>query len=129
MKSSETVLWILAGIGVASLLWLAQQQTQDGIAVPEVQDEAQLMGMGVGANLSLSTGTPLEIATTNHHHGWHPGYDPDPHGTPVSQCNVRYPVVPGGNISTVMHKGWSRMTLDSPAGNDWRLNPPEAAVL
>jgi hypothetical protein len=85
------------------------------------------MGLGVQAGMRVNAGTPLDTSHTNH--GWHPGYDPDPSAQPVTQSRVRYPAVPGGNISTVMHKGWSSVANSQPPGRDWWLNPPEAAVL
>jgi hypothetical protein len=108
------------------LLYCANQQTGDQV-IPEVQTEAQVMGLGVQAGMRVNAGTPLD--TQHHLHGWHPGYDPDPSAQPVVEPRHRYPAVPGGNISTVMHNGWSRMSKAAPAGNDWRINPPEAAVI
>lgn len=126
MKSSEIVLWSLAGVGVAVLLFMAQQQTGEPY-VPSVQSDEDVMGLGLQASMRFNVGTPLECTNTNH--GWHPGYDPDPSACKTVTTPHRYPAVPGGNLSTVMHQGWSRFNDGAPAGNDWRLNPPEAAVL
>lgn len=126
MTPNETTIYIIAGIGVAALVWYASQQT-DSVAVPEVQGEGQVMGLGVSADLAFGEGTPLDM--TQHFHGYHPGYDPAPSAQPVTQSRHRYPVLPGGNISNVMHHGWSQVAKNSPAGNDWRLNPPEVAVI
>jgi len=126
MTPNELTVYALAGIGVAVLVYYAYSQTDD-VAVPEVQGEGQVMGLGVRADINVGEGTPLDMA--QHFHGWHPGYDPDPSAQPVTQSRCRYPVLPGGNISSVMHHGWSQVGSNSPSGNDWRLNPPEVAVI
>lgn len=126
-NDGKVLLTVLAGVGVIALLYYAQQQTGEGQPVPQVQTEAQVMGLGVQAGMRVNAGTPLDTRHTNH--GWHPGFDPDPSAQPVVESKVRYPAIPGGNISTVMHNGWSQACKAAPAGNDWRLNPPEAAVI
>jgi hypothetical protein len=128
MKPNEVAIWSLAGIGVLTLLYFAQQQTDERI-VPAIQADENVGGIGIqeSAGFSLTTGTPLDMS--QHIHGWHPGYDPDPTGQPVTHSKHRYPVVPGGNLSTVMHHGWGACVTRAPAGNDWFTTPPEAAVL
>lgn len=127
MNPNEMTVWTLAGLGILALLWIAQQQNQDRL-VPETQKDEDAVSLGIQASTPiLSVGTNLD--TDWEIHGWHPGFDPQPHATPVTSPRHRYPAIPGGNISTVMHKGWSSLINDAPAGNDWRLNPPEAAVL
>lgn len=92
-----------------------------------------MMGMGVagsvkfGPDMRVNSGTALDMRPEMHQ--WMPGYDPDPSATPVVTMRQRYPAVPGGNISTVMHRGFSAFNNASPADNDWRVDPPEAAVL
>lgn len=127
-KGTQYTLAILAGIGVAALFYAINQQTQDAAPIPEIQGEAQVMGHGVQAGMKVEAGSPLHNNFCLNH-GYHPGYDPVPTAQPVTQSRHRYPALPGGNISTVIHKGWSAATQDAPAGNDWRINPPEAAVL
>lgn len=126
-NGNELTVAALAGLGLVALLYMINQQTQDAQPVPEIQRESQVMGLGVQGGQNIGDGTPLDMS--QHHHGWHPGYDPDPTCQPVTQSKVRYPALPGGNISSVMHGGWSRMSLKAPAGNDWFTTPPEAAVL
>lgn len=121
------VLCIIGGVVVVYLLYTASQQTGETGPVPETQGELQVMGLGVQAGMRVNAGTPLDMS--HEIHGWHPGYDPDPSAQPVTQSRHRYPAIPGGNISTVIHKGWSAACNDAPAGNDWFRNPPEAAVL
>ena len=126
MNDKEMVVCVLAGIGLISLLYVAQNMTGDHV-VPETQSDEDMVGLNVKANLSVGTNTPLDM--DHKIHGWYPGYDPDPQAQPVTNSRHRYPSVPGGNLSTVMHKGWGGMNTSSPAGNDWRVDPPEAAVL
>lgn len=127
MKDTEITVWIVAGLGLAAIVYMINQQTGGIAPTPEIQGEAQVMGLGVRASVNYGAGTPLDMSY--HHHGWHPGYDPDPTGQPVTQSKHRYPAVPGGNISTVMHKGWGSCVHSAPGGeNNWFLTPPEAAI-
>ena len=126
-KGAQYTIAVLAGLGLVGLLYMINQQTGDGQYVPETQKESQVMGLGIQAGMRVNAGTPLE--TSHETIGWHPGYDPDPSCQPVTQSPHRYPAVPGGNITTVMHKGWNAAAMNAPAGNDWWLNPPEASVL
>lgn len=122
-----TVLTILAGIGVLTLIYYANQDPEASKIVPQVQGEAQMMGLNVTLDTNTKAGSPLDMS--QHIHGYHPGYDPDPTAQPVTQSKHRYPAVAGGNISTVMHQGWGACVNKAPAGNAWLIAPPEAAVL
>lgn len=124
---AKVLLCVAAGAGIAVLLYMAQQQTNDSLPVPQTQKENQVMGLGVQAGMRVNAGTVLD--TRHEIHGWHPGFDPDPSAQPVVDSKVRYPAVPGGNISTVAHNGWSGMALSSPSGDNWFNNPPEAAII
>ena len=104
MKDTEMTVWILAGLGLLAILYLINDGTDGFRPTPGVQGEAQLKGLNVLPDYDLQTGTVLD--TSNEHHGWHPGHDPVPQAQPVTYSKHRYPAVPGGNISTVMHKGW-----------------------
>lgn len=127
MKPEEITVWILAGLGVLTLVYIAQQQTGK-VFVPEIQSDESMVSLGAQLNTAqLQLGTNLDTEWAIH--GWHPGYDPDEHAVPVTQSKHRYPAVPGGNLSTVMHKGWASLINNAPAGNDWRIIPPEAAIL
>ena len=116
-------------IGAAIAFYYANQSS--GVSpVPEIQTEDQVMGMGVRAGISYNANTHLDMNPALHF--WAPGFNENLVGLPPSEGGTvktphRYPALPGGNISTVMHKGWSG--LESPACNDWFRNPPEAAVL
>jgi hypothetical protein len=126
MNPNEAAIYVLAGIGVLGLIYFAQQQTGDQI-VPAIQSDEMVEGLGFQASMRINAGTPLDTSWENH--GWCPGYDPSPAPQPVTQSKVRYPAVPGGNLSTVMHKGWSSCINSAPAGNTWMVAPPEAAVI
>jgi hypothetical protein len=123
------VLFILAG----GTLAFAVNASDDRPGVPSIQTESQVMGMGVKAGLrfdSYGSGTMLDM--TPKLHFWAPGFDENLVGLPPNQggtvkCPHRYPAVPGGNVSTVIHKGWSG--LEEPTCNAWFRNPPEAAVI
>jgi hypothetical protein len=126
MKPNETAICVLGGMGIAALVYYAYSQTGSQ-PIPQVQGEGQAMGLGIQAGMRVNAGTPLSLDPDIHL--WHPGNDPVNTGQPTVQPRHRYPAIPGGNMSTVMHKGWDSMTKDSPSGNDWRVSPPEAAVL
>jgi hypothetical protein len=127
MTGNETTILIIGAIGVAVIAYLINEQTDGAIPVPEAQKETQMMGLGVqGATLG-GKGSPLDMSVETHF--WTPGYDDCNPTQPTTQPRVRYPAVPGGNVSYVMHHGWSNMAQDAPAGNDWIFNPPEAAVI
>lgn len=125
-KGAQYTLCILAGIGVVALLYAISQNTEDSVYVPSTQKES-MVGLNAPSRFNIGAGTLLD---TNHpDHGWYPGYDPDPSAQPVTYSKHRYPAVPGGNISNVIHMGWSNMAQRAPADWQWQLNPPEAAVL
>jgi hypothetical protein len=130
MPLSSKEIGVCAGfvffIGVA--IYIATSNTPDNSKpIPSTQTEDQVMGMGVQSGMRVNAGTPLDCHPQTHF--WTPGFDPDGGSMATIVTPHRYPAIPGGNTSTVMHKGWSAFTNDSPADNDWRLNPPEVAVL
>lgn len=128
MKDSEVTVWAIAGLGLLAIIYLINSNTGGMKPVPDTQRESQFDGVAIKQNANYGVGTPLDMS--QHHHGWHPGYDPDPTGQPVTQSKHRYPAVSGGNISSVMHNGWSSVAHISPGGdNNWFLTPPEAAIL
>jgi hypothetical protein len=127
MKDQTIVCLAIGAAGIGALIWYAQKDPEASKIVPQVQGEQQMMGLGLQATMRVNAGTPLDMRQENH--GWHPGYDPDPSAQPVTQCAHRYPAVPGGNISTVIHQGWSGVANKAPAGNEWMITPPEAATL
>lgn len=121
---------VLLGLGVIGALYWASNSTTDHVVVPEVQGQMQFLGLNVnGALASNATGTPLDLSLATHFYA--PGVNPrDGMDTnKVRPTPHRYPLVPGGNISSVMHQGWGGFAQNCPPGHDWFLNPPEAAVL
>lgn len=126
MTSNELACLGIFGLGAVILVYVAMNQTGDR-AIPQVQTEDQVMGMGVPPGMRLNANTALDLRPEVHHHV--PGYDPDPTATGSVKMRLRYPALPGGNMSTVMHRGFSSFMEQSPADNDWRITPPEAAVL
>ena len=120
----------LFGLGAIIALWYATTNDDERVHVPARQTEAQFLGLNVPDLAYGNPGGPLDMSPDIHF--WAPGWTNsgatlDNH--PVVITPHRYPVVTGGNISTVMHYGWSNMAQSAPANDDWRLNPPEVAVL
>jgi hypothetical protein len=116
----------LFAIGVA--IYIATTNTpENSKPIPSTQTEDQVMGIGTQAGMRVNAGTPLDCHPLTHF--WSPGLDPDTTACQAIATPHRYPAIPGGNISTVMHKGWSAMNDSAPADGDWFRNPPEVAVL
>lgn len=115
----------LGGIGagiVVIVLYLAMQSTGDSlVGVPSVQTEAQFNAYGTDL---MGTGTPLDMSPSIHFYdeGWN---CPNQQMVPSRH---RYPVVSGGNISTVIHRGMASLINGSP-DNAWRTTPPSEETL
>lgn len=128
MNSNERVIVILGAIGAAVILYMINEQTDPGYKpVPQNQKESQMEGLNANSTMPVEAGSPLDASISTHF--WTPGYDDCNPSQPTVVSKHRYPAVPGGNISNVMHNGWSSMLVNAPAGNDWFMNPPEASVL
>lgn len=121
---------VFGGLILVALYFAVTNTAESPRRAPQYQTEAQVMGMGVASNMRMNYGTPLSMAPELHF--WAPGFN-DPgwlaEDHPVVPNRHRYPSIPGGNVSTVMHKGWSAFQEAPPANSEWFLNPPEAAVL
>lgn len=124
MNENRLAVLAIIGLGAVCFAYHAMNMSGNQDAVPEIQGEGQVMGMGVQAGMRFGEGTPLDCRPEVHF--WTPSTNDS---TGVVATAHRYPAIPGGNVSTVMHKGWSQFCKNSPANNDWRLNPPEVAVL
>jgi len=124
------VVCAVIGIAAIALFYYASQNDGSNTFVPQIQTEAQFKGLGVQVSDNLNYMYPLSIGEGIQAHFWNPDTNPRD-ATEQSYCHTkhRYPVVPGGNVSTVIHKGWARMMESAPQGNNWFMNPPEAAVL
>ncbi len=121
-------------LGAGVILYYATLKTPGSSRpIPATQRESQVMGLNVRAGITYGTpGSPLDMSAMHDLHFWAPGWSNT--GTTVDDHPVvvtphRYPAIPGGNLSTVMHKGWSSLMDSSPAMNDWFRNPPEVAIL
>ena len=132
MNEHRLAVCVLLLLGAAYALYWATQTDGDRVLVPEFQTETQVMGLGVSAGLSLpAPGAPLDMRISTHF--WDPFRNSRDQlsadmNKPIKTAH-RYPCVPGGNTSTVMHKGWSQFAESVPNSNDWFLNPPSASVL
>lgn len=129
MNQHEIALLAILGLAAAGVLYFAVSLSPGDVGVPQYQSEAQMMGLNVNAGIRLGKGTPLDLRPVVHF--WDPDNNPRDANPPcgVVTTRHRYPSVPGGNISTIIHKGWSAMSDSAPAGNDWYQNPPSTAVL
>jgi hypothetical protein len=127
LSNKEMGLCAVFGFGIAVAVYIAACSTTDNSRpIPRTQGEGQVMGIGSQAGMSVNAGTPLDCRPETHF--WSPGLDPGATCQTVVTPH-RYPAIPGGNISTIMHKGWSAMNDSAPADGDWFRNPPEVAVL
>jgi hypothetical protein len=126
-KNQVGVCAIIGLVAIAVFYYATQNTEGNSRPIPATQGEGQVMGMGVAAGMRVNAGTALDMRPECHF--WVPGLDPDGGAScqPVKTAH-RYPAIPGGNLSTVMHKGWSAFG-DSAPDNSWFTNPPEAAVL
>jgi hypothetical protein len=136
MKDIHIAILVLFLLGAGVTAYFAINSTPGGDPnVPPIQDANQVTaGLGVQNQFSASVAIDAKAAGSNtchHPHFWVPGLDPVPGATPCVQYTPhRYPALPGGNLSTVMHQGIvAACCNNAPADNDWRLNPPEVAVL
>ena len=121
--NKEIAMCAALGIGAAILLYMAMQQTDRPI--PQNQQEYQTMGLGIPSGYDTGRGTPLDMRAEIHF--WNPGDYGEDIG--VVTTPHRYPSVPGGNLTAVMHHGWACLTERTPAGNGWFLYPPAEAVI
>ena len=109
--------------------WISFTETGDQV-VPDVQTEAQFSGLGLDMGTRVNLGSNGAIDPDLHF--WHPGYDPAPGCQKVITARVRYPYVSGGNLSTVIHRGFDAMrnrVADGSCADDFRVNPPSEVNL
>lgn len=120
MTGNKQALAVLGAGVILVVLYLAQQSTGDSLAgVPKVQSEEQFSGVSSDLGNRDNTGTPLDMSPDLHF--FTPGYACPGQNLVVSRH--RYPVVSGGNISTLIHRGFDAFKLGSP-DNGWRVQPP-----
>jgi hypothetical protein len=118
-KNRTTLLVLGAGV-VLIVLYLAQQSSGDSLlGVPAVETEEQFSGLAAGIENRVSPGSMLDMSTDIHFYV--PGYNCPEQSTIYTRH--RYPLVPGGNISTIIHRGFDAFKLGSP-DNTWRVQPP-----
>lgn len=131
MNDTHRTVCVLIGLAALVALYYAIQESGGpaGFYIPPVQTEAQFSGLGLSAGLATGAGTPLDLRPETHF--WAPGSNPRDADSPqpVVQARHRYPVVPGGNISTMIHRGWSQFSQLAPVDNCWFETPPEDAII
>lgn len=121
--------WGMITVGVAFAVvvgWISFSETGDQV-VPDVQTEVQFSGLGLDMGMRGNLGSNGAIDPDLHF--WHPGYDPVPGCQPVITSRVRYPYVSGGNVTTVIHRGFDAMRKGSAMDNSFRVNPPSEVEL
>ena len=128
MDTNRAAFCAVLGIAAVIVLVIAMNNT-DGNSppVPKNQGEKQVMGMWVDPTIPVRANA-TEIIDCGLHF-WAPGFPDGNTGEPCRSTPHRYPAIPGGNVSNIMHKGWSAITDASPTDNLWFYNPPEVAVL
>lgn len=120
MDKSKIPLLVLGTGVVLIVLYLAQQSSGDSLTgYPPVESESQFGGLGLDTTSMTNPGTPLDLDTSLHF--FSPGYACP--GQNLTLTRHRYPLVPGGNISTLIHRGFDAFRLGSP-DNGWRVQPP-----
>lgn len=125
MKLSSHELGLLMAGGVLALaLFYAAVSTDDDGSMPKVQSEMQFGGVNVDIGLRSNVGTMLDL--TPELHFYSAGYNCP--GQEYRKSRHSYPVVVGGNISTLIHRGLDPMRRGS-VDNEWRVDPPSEAVL
>ena len=128
MTPNAKVICVLGVIGAGVIVYLINEQADGGLwPTPANQKETQTEGLNIAPTMMPAAGAPLDMSVETHF--WTPGYDDCSPAQPTVAPRHRYPALPGGNISNVMHNGWSKMATNAPAGNDWFTNPPQAAIL
>jgi hypothetical protein len=125
MDKNRLSLLILGSGVILIVLWLAQQSSGDSLTgVPCVESEEQFGGLSADIGSRDNTGTMLDMSPDIHF--FVPGYNCP--GQSQVLTRHRYPVVAGGNISTLIHRGFDAFKLGSP-DNDWRTQPPSEYTL
>ena len=98
----------LAIVVTGGVCWFAYQNT-DRTTMPEVE-----IAPGPGFSAALDACTSEEFFR--------------PHNTVVGQGMTwtphRYPTVTGGNISTLIHRGFSQLRQKAPQDDKWITRPP-----
>jgi hypothetical protein len=120
VDNKKLPLLILGAGAVLVMLYLANDSASDNLTgVPKVETEAQFGGLAADVGLRENAGTMLDTQADTHFYV--PGYNCPGQSTILTRH--RYPVVCGGNISTIMHRGFDAFRQGSP-DNEWRVQPP-----
>lgn len=125
MDKNKVALCVLGAGAVLIVLYLAQQSSGDSLmGVPAVQSEEQFGGLAADIGSRENPNTMLDMSPDIHFYT--PGYNCPGQSTVLTRH--RYPLVAGGNISTLIHRGFDAFLLGSP-DNDWRTQPPSEYTL
>jgi hypothetical protein len=112
---------LVVGAGaVLIMLYLANASASDNLTgVPSVQSEEQFGGLAADIGSRENPNTMLDMSPDIHFYT--PGYNCP--GQSSILTRHRYPLVTGGNISTLIHRGFDAFKMGSP-DNSWRVQPP-----
>lgn len=125
VDKSKIPLLVIGGGVVLIVLFLAQQSSGDSLmGVPSVESEEQYGGLSADVGSRDNAGTMLDMDPDIHFYS--PGYNCP--GQNSVTTRHRYPLVCGGNVSTIIHRGFDAFKLGSP-DNAWRVQPPSEYTL
>jgi hypothetical protein len=122
MKSfnvSQLCMLLAAMAGIGIFWYLGYRQTEPGNTQPRYEGEAVTAGLSGVFQV-------FEHLNTGDHY-FHPGYCTT--GQTVGFTPHRYPVVSGGNITTLIHQGFDSLRYTAPQDGDWLEQPPGSEVL
>lgn len=128
MKAHHVLCLVILAIAAGVAFYYAVDNS-DGpnTPIPQFQSEAQFAGLDVKSAMCLGgNGGPLDMRPEIHMFDWE-AYGPKEVQPVFTQH--RYPMVAGGNITTVMNKGIVSACCDNAPDSEWFRNPPEVAVL
>jgi hypothetical protein len=128
MKPHMLLCLVILGLAAGVAFYYAVDESSGpNVPIPQFESEAQFAGLDVKSGFTLGgNGGPLDMRPEIHMFDW------DAYGCAQVQPIVtphRYPLVAGGNITSVINKGIVSACCDNAPDSDWYRNPPEAAVL
>lgn len=103
---------LLVGAAVVGVLAYIAHNESNAETAPRYDSPLAAVGVSASVIDRLDTGD----------HYFHPNYCVP--GQTQIYTPHRYPVVSGGNISTLIHHGMDRLAVDAPQDNEWIKRPP-----
>lgn len=116
MRPLKPEQWVLLGLALAAVAWatvyvVGRTSHGNGLSAPEHQPlpedyEARLRVEGMTGDMHSHLCYPHE-----HHAGY-------------TYTRHRYPRSVGGEVSTLIHRGWSQMRIPNEGDVQWIISPP-----